>query len=81
MDCSIILYLKNKKTSKNGKQTVENVVAVFPACEYDNGSSVFSHGGSSYGGPVFSTNYYTVEKIQQVLNCIFASCLLRKTQH
>ena len=45
------------------------VVAVLPCCKY-NETSVFSHAGSSYGGPVVSSKHYTMDSLKHILNCI-----------
>lgn len=48
----------------------DHPVCVFPACVED--GAIFSHSGSSYGGPIVAREYYRIKKLVPLLHKIYA---------
>ena len=61
-DDSLMVYQKGR------------LIAVCPACVLQNGASeeFFSHKGSTFGGPVIKSDYYTAERVTHIIKTLDA---------
>lgn len=59
IDASLMVYHKNR------------LIAVIPACELDEeGKILFSHKGSTFGGIIIKKDYYTAEKVIEIIKTV-----------
>lgn len=48
---------------------LNNLICVVPCCKKEN--KYFSHLGATYGGPVFSNKYFSVDKVKSIIDLIY----------